>query len=64
MDTSLHRSRGVIEWLDDWWMFLLILFGIAFVSVIVFFPTQTEDTNIHRSPVGAVGTPGTPSSHQ
>jgi len=56
----MHRSRGVIEWIDDWWMFLLILFGMGFVAFIVGFPTQTENTDIHRSPAGAVGTPGTP----
>lgn len=60
----MHTRRGVIEWVDDWWMFLLILFGILFVTFIVAFPTQTENTNDHSSPRGAIGTPGTPASHQ
>jgi hypothetical protein len=47
-----RTSHGVLAWVDEWWMFLLILFGLLFVSFLVFFPTETENTNIHGSPVG------------
>jgi len=33
----MSRSHKSESWLDRWWLLLLILFGLVFISVLAFF---------------------------
>ena len=32
-----HKLHGSNNWIDTWWPLLLIIFGLTFISVLVFF---------------------------
>jgi len=36
-DAGMSRSHKSESWLDRWWLLLLILFGLVFISVLAFF---------------------------